>query len=191
MNRPSLLRRAWNALFRIQTRFLAVHLLLVAVPVAGINFARFYEREMLRSLEEDMIHQAEVLRQTLLQDPSGVRLEARAPLLRVISKDTRARIRLVSSEGRLIADSDPTSTFPETDADADVPYLRMIRSGAFPATTALHTRVEVRQAMRGKYGSHMRFGKDTNLLFLCSALPIVDVSGKVLGIVYVLSLIHI
>jgi two-component system sensor histidine kinase ChvG len=43
-------------LWPIRTRFLAVHLLLVTVPVAGIGFARFYEREMLAALEQDMVH---------------------------------------------------------------------------------------------------------------------------------------
>ncbi|MBI4703421.1 MAG: hypothetical protein HY744_20095 [Deltaproteobacteria bacterium] len=89
---------AW--LFRIRTRLLLVNLLIAAVPLVGIGFARFYEREMLRRLEDDMIHQAEVLRHMLLADPAGLRLAERGPVLAFDAQHTRLRIRLLASARR-------------------------------------------------------------------------------------------
>ncbi|MEW5851577.1 MAG: ATP-binding protein [Myxococcota bacterium] len=163
---------------RIWVRFLAVHLLLVAVPVAGISFARFYEREMLRAQEQDMVHQAEVLRQMLLSDETGLRLPERSALLRDISEDTRARLRLLDAQGNVVADSYARwEEVVEESGSVD---------GGVPAPSTMAARVEIQRALEGRYGSHMRFGTDTNLLFLCSALPIMAPRTKtVLGVVYV------
>src|SRR4051812_35537244 len=94
--------RWFDWLYQIRFRFLAVHVLLVAVPLGGVRFARFHEREMMRSLEEDMIHQGAVLRQTMLADPSGLRLNERTPWIRGIARQTQARIRLLNAQGDVV-----------------------------------------------------------------------------------------
>ena len=78
---------------RIRTRLLLVNVLIVAVPVAGLAFARFYEREMLAAVEKDMIHQAEVLRAALGDDIEAGREalgRARAPAAHDRREDARA-----------------------------------------------------------------------------------------------------
>src|SRR5512137_1053439 len=98
--------RGWlDWIFRIRYRFLLVNVLVVAVPLVGISFARFYEREMLRNLEDDMVHQAQVLREALSADPTGLRLEEREPMLVAAARDTRTRIRLLDREGKAVSDS--------------------------------------------------------------------------------------
>ena len=100
-------RLSWwkRELFRLRYRLLLVNVLIVSVPLAGIGFARFYEREMLGSLENDMIHQGQLFREVLLADDAGLNLAARESLLRAAARNTRTRIRLLDAKGRLFADS--------------------------------------------------------------------------------------
>lgn len=97
---------------RIRYRLLLVNLLAVAVPLFGIGFARFYEREMLRAVESDMIHQAQLLREVLVADPAGPGLAKRGALLSAIARQTGARIRLLDAAGRVAADSHPWVAAP-------------------------------------------------------------------------------
>ena len=76
-----MLGAAWNHLCRIRYRLLLINVLVVAVPIIGIGFARTFESEMLVSLENDMIHQAQLVRETLLHDPGGLKLDRRSPML--------------------------------------------------------------------------------------------------------------
>jgi len=64
-----------------------VNAIIVAVPLIGLGFARFYEREMLDAVENDMIHQGQVLRAALRDDVEvgPERLATRGPLLRAIA----------------------------------------------------------------------------------------------------------
>ena len=56
-------------LYQIRFRLLLINALAVAVPIVGIGFARFYEREMLGAVEADMIHQGELVRELLATRP--------------------------------------------------------------------------------------------------------------------------
>jgi two-component system sensor histidine kinase ChvG len=60
----------------ILRRLLLVNMLIVAVPIVGIGFARTYERELLRGLERDLIDQATIARAALADDPSGAHMRA-------------------------------------------------------------------------------------------------------------------
>jgi two-component system sensor histidine kinase ChvG len=149
---------------RLGYRFLIVNVVIVAVPIVGIGFARFYEREMLRGLEEDMIHQAQIVKQLVLHDPAGPRLADRRPLLAAAARDTRARIRLVDERGVVVADS----------GRAALPFASLM---------SVIDRREIAAALRGRYGAATRPSWDGRL-YLFSALPIVK-DGRVLGVVYV------
>jgi two-component system, OmpR family, sensor histidine kinase ChvG len=147
-------------LARIRYRLLLVNLLAVAVPLAGIGFARFHEQEMLRAVESDMIHQAQLLREVLLADPAGPRLAARRPLLARVARQTGARIRLLDPTGAVAADSHP--------------WLR---------GDPVDRRREVRRALdHGRYGAATRSGASAT--FLVSALPL-HRDGRALGVVYI------
>jgi two-component system, OmpR family, sensor histidine kinase ChvG len=146
-------------LFRIRHRLLLVNALVVAVPFAGIGFARLYEREMLAALENDMIHQAQLLREVLLSDPRGLRLDERGPMLARAARHTVTRIRLVDPGGRVVADSHP---------------------GQGP--TDIDSRRELRSALSGDYGAATRSQIESAFLF--SALPL-ERDGRVRGVIYV------
>lgn len=189
--------RLWSRLSdwlsSIRARLLVVNLLIVAVPLLGVGFARFYEREMLRSLEDDMIHQAQVLRHALAADPAGPRLSERGPLLSTIARHTRMRIRLLGPEGELAADSHaagppegPERPPPRLWDLADVAPRRKVPEpvgGPVPPLD-VSQREEVQQALAGGYGAATRFWENRHTLYLFSALPIV-VDGRVEGVVYV------
>lgn len=147
--------------FRIRYRLLLVNVLVVAVPVCGIAFARMHERQLLVALERDMIHQAQLLRAALLADPNGLHLESRGPMLAASARDTRTRIRLLDARGALVADSHP---------------------GGPPL--ALAERREVRAALGGRYGAATRLWETQERVFLFVALPIVQ-RGEVDGVIYV------
>ncbi len=149
---------------RIRYRLLLINLLIVAVPLLGVGFARFYERESLRSLETDLVHQARLVRLALTGDPEGLRLASRGPWLKTISTETVARVRLLDPGGRVVADAARPSGVAETETLAE--------------------REEVRRALGGKYGARTRETTDEKLLFLCVALPIL-VDGQTAGVVYV------
>jgi two-component system, OmpR family, sensor histidine kinase ChvG len=184
--------RTWlDWIFRIRYRLLLVNVLVVAVPLIGISFARFYEREMLRSLEDDMVHQAEVLRSFVLADPAGVRLQEREPMLVDAARVTRTRIRLLDNKGEMVADSHRNG--PPEGKEQPPPSLLPRRSQWSPEApdapgppelVELSSRPEVLKALRGQYGAASRVWEDGDRLFLFSALPI-QAGGKVEGVVYV------
>ncbi|HVJ22054.1 MAG TPA: ATP-binding protein [Polyangiaceae bacterium] len=180
---------AW--LFKIRTRLLLVNVLIVAVPLLGIAFARFYEREMLQALEQDMINQGEILRGMLLSDATGLRLAERQPVLSHAAKRTRTRIRLLGAKGELLADSheagppEGPESRPPTIVPRSVSEMRDTAEIAVrPPRLDVSTREEVRAAMKGSYGSATRFWQDRDTLYLFSALPIVR-QGKVEGVIYI------
>lgn len=175
-------------LFRIRSRLLLVNVLIVAVPLLGVSFARFYEREMLRSLEEDMIHQAQLVRALLLADSTGLRLDQRSAQLASAARDTRTRIRLLGPDGSLQSDSHANG--PPEGPERPPPNLFTARAAPEPRRLAppepqdVSSRAEVRAALRGKYGAATRLWEDHGTLYLFSALPITR-DNRIEGVVYV------
>ena len=53
-------------LARIRYRLLLINLIVAAVPLIGIAFARMHEEQQLELLEQDMIHQAQLMRSVVL-----------------------------------------------------------------------------------------------------------------------------
>jgi len=180
----------WRAeLARIRYRLLLVNLVIVSVPLLGIGFARFYEREMLRALEEDMIHQAQLLRAMIVADPLGPRLASRTPALIAAARDTRMRIRLFDATGTLQADSHGDGP-PEGDAEARALDAAGIAPMPGPRPRVplggIVQRSELQRALAGEYGAMTRIWRfeSGTRVYLFSALPIVGQNG-VEGVVYV------
>jgi two-component system sensor histidine kinase ChvG len=169
---------------RIRYRLLSINLLIVSVPLVGIGFARFYEREMLRLLEEDMVHQAVLMREVVLDDEPERALESFAPLLTSVARDTRARVRLLDETGAIRADSHAEGQ-PEGRLESDT----LARSGIAaappdkdrppgePRTVA--GRIEVQQALAGSYGAATRVWRFEGgaRVYLFIALPIVETAA--------------
>ncbi|WP_428265949.1 sensor histidine kinase [Haliangium sp.] len=160
---------------RIRSRLLLVNVLVVAVPLLGVGFARTFEREMLALLEEDMIHQAQLVRAMLMADPHGLRLDQRGPALREAARDTRTRIRLLDGDGQVVADSHRLGP-PE---GAEVPAPGLLGTGSeqyhpaeVPKPVAVAGRGEIQTALAGRYGAATRLWENRSRLYLFSALPI-------------------
>ncbi len=184
---PKWIRSVGLHLLRIRYRLLLVNILIVAVPLVGIGFARFYEGEMLRGLEKDMIHQAQLLREVILNDPEGLRLSERSPVLVRAARHTRTRIRLLSDAGLVVADSH--SSGPPEGPEATPPASleapsnpKQSRENGTPDN--ITGRPEIIAAARGNYGSATRLWESQNRVYLFSAIPMIQ-NNKVLGIIYV------
>jgi two-component system, OmpR family, sensor histidine kinase ChvG len=179
----------WNHLFRIRYRLLLVNVIVVAVPIVGIGFARTFEREMLHSLESDMIHQAELLRQALAHDPTGLRLDQRSPMLERAAERTRTRVRLLDTRGQVVSDSHWRG--PPEGAEKPTPSLFGSGKDSYhppetPRPIDVSDRSEVRTALRGRYGAATRLWENRSRVYLFSALPItMPGSDQVVGAVYV------
>src|ERR1051325_2061975 len=98
-------KRLRRHLARIRYRLLLVNVLVAAVPLIGISFARMHEEQVLAGIEQNMIHQAQLVRALILSEDPSPPLVAREPALRAAAHDTRTRIRLVDIHGGVIADS--------------------------------------------------------------------------------------
>ena len=194
MNRPWW-ARVRDELLRIRYRLLLVNVLIVSVPIAGIGFARVYEREQLRALEEDMVHQGQVLRQLLLADPAlleapgAPRLEK---ILVAIAGQTRARLRVLDAAGRVLADSHADGP-PEGRAEVASGYPGQRLATPLPPPSPddppppdVSRRPEVWKALSGRYGSYTRVWRfpGGERVFLFSALPLDEAGGKTLGVIY-------
>lgn len=102
------LRRSWRALGGIGPRLLVVNLVVLLVPLAGIEFARLYERRLLEALERDMKHQAIIVAELARLDATRGRAlddPTHEPVLRVIARETRSRLRILGPHAEVLVDS--------------------------------------------------------------------------------------
>jgi two-component system sensor histidine kinase ChvG len=196
-------------LFRIRTRLLLLNVIIVSVPVLGLGFARFYEREMLAAVETDMIDQAEVLRAMLREDTAAgpEALSKRGPMLVAIAVKTRSRIRLVDSSGHVVADSHADG--PPEGVEIAPAFAGPRMSGMPPKTGKRKSRAadagdppepdpnvagrpEIQRALAGKYGATTRVWRwpryegvvEGERVYMFSALPLQRPDGTVGGAVY-------
>lgn len=190
--RPSRWRGAAVHLARIRYRLLLVNVIVVAVPLIGVGFARMHERQLLAAQERDMIHQAALVRALVTADPDGPRLAARGPALVAAARDTRTRIRLLDDRGVVVADSHAAG--PPEGAEPAVPHLYGGRGPTHapevPEAVDVAARREVRAALAGRYGAASRLWGKQERVYLFAALPILGARpgpapGPVAGVVYV------
>lgn len=170
------LRRLGNALHRIRYRLLLVNIIVAIVPIAGVRFADRYEDELLDGLETDMIHQAQLVRASLIESkyppPSFERMLVSA------ARETRTRIRVLDERGELVADS-------HRNGPPEGPELPTDRAASTPQPIAqLGERREIKLALAGRYGSATRLWDHHDRVYLFSALPVIR-DGRVEGVVYV------
>lgn len=203
-----ILRALSRQLGRIRVRLIIVNLVVLVVPVAGLEFARIYERQLLAGLERDMRDQAALVRELV---ESG--LEEDRPLddpriLRVLTDaatTTRTRVRVLDVEGAVRVDSHAQGPpeGPEPPAPTLIPSrvysssarrgldvspealeqwsTRSIPRGAWPP---VHERREVQRALAGHPDAYTRIRDRAPAVFLFVADPIRH-RGSVAGVVYV------
>jgi len=110
---------------RIFPRLLLFNVLLVFLPVAGLLYLDTYEQQILQSQERSMVQQGRVLAAALggqgpLEEESSLALLAR------LEQRVDARLRIVDSEGGLLADSSRLGPKREP---GDAPALDDLRGG--------------------------------------------------------------
>jgi two-component system sensor histidine kinase ChvG len=186
------------ALFgRIRVRLLAVNLLVVLVPLVGLEFARVYEKQLLDALERDMVNQATLVRVMVEADldaDEDLGGAAREQLLERAAQRTRTRIRLVVPELGVIADSHRAG--PPEGPELEPPILARGRalsvreaSGPIGPEAPIPERHEIKTALAGSRATATRFASDPPAVFLFVAEPIRH-AGKVAGAVYVTRSTH-
>jgi two-component system, OmpR family, sensor histidine kinase ChvG len=177
-------------LARIRYRLLLVNAIVAAVPLVGISFAELHEAQLLGALEDDMIHQAELVRAVVAVAPDQP-LASFEAMLGAAAAGTRTRIRLLDVHGDICADSHRGGP-PE---GAEPPVPRLLRSAAPehaarpPRPLDLANRREIGAALAGRYGAATRYWDKQGRVYLFSALPIRR-AGQVAGVVYVTRSTH-
>jgi two-component system sensor histidine kinase ChvG len=180
---------------RIRIRLLAVNLVVVLIPAAGLEFARIYERQLLDGLERDMANQAIVVR-ALLEAALGRGEPLGAPgweaVLGRAAQQTRTRIRIVTPQEGVTIDShrngppegpEPAPPLLGRDALTAVSPLRSRRREVEPETAMIDRR-ELRTAFAGARATNTRVARRPPAVFLFLAEPIRH-AGTVYGAVYV------
>lgn len=177
---------------RIRVRLLVVNLLVLLVPLAGLEFARIHERQLLESLQRDMTNQASLVRASVEHDlDHGIELDddAHAEILTEAAKATRTRIRLLDTSGAVVVDSHangppegpeppPPSMLPRR-LESDVRSLEP----RYP-WPKLQDRPEVKTALRGYASARTRVRERAPGVILFIAAPI-RLDEQVVGAVYV------
>jgi two-component system sensor histidine kinase ChvG len=190
--------RFLRVLGRIGVRLLVVNLLVLLVPVAGLEFARIHERQLLLSLERDMRDQAVIVRALCESDlGAGVALSdpRHAAILTDAARRTRTRVRLLDDQGAVLADSHengppegpeppPPHVLPHTRSDVQIPIRDLARDPNDPNKwPEIEARSEVRAALAGQPSSYARMRERAPGVFLFITEP-VRAGGVVVGAVY-------
>jgi two-component system, OmpR family, sensor histidine kinase ChvG len=179
---------------RIRVRLLAVNLVVVLVPLFGLELARVYERQLLHGLERDMVNQAVVvgsmLESNLARDEEAFGGVTEQLLSRAAQR-TRTRIRLIVPELGVVADSHRNGP-PEGKEDATPLLARDRTFGASDVASPWSVEVEVPvperrevvTALRGSRATATRYSRRPQAVFLFLAEPVRH-AGQVVAAVYV------
>jgi len=174
---------------RLRVRLLIVNLVVVLVPIAGLEFADLYERQLLGALERDMRNQAVVVRRFLEADlrrdiPLGD--PAHQEALEQAAEKTRTRIRLLDRSRAIVADSHRDG--PPEGPEPPPPTFGSTRvswsAAAGPRWPDPPERREVQDAFRGARSSYTRIRNREPAVLLFLAEPVMP-RRRVEGVVYV------
>ncbi len=191
--RRSIFQLLLEQLTRIRTRLLLVNLTAVLVPVAGLEFARVHERQLLDGLERDMKNQAALVQsQALAALASGDGLDSpkHEKWLKDAARSTRTRIRILDPELKVLADSHRNGAPEGPEAPLPKSVTDNLLRGASRSQVALggevplNKRTELLGALAGKLTTTTRVTSRPPRVYLFLALPIV-VASRPAGIVYV------
>lgn len=189
------MNRLREQLGRIRVRLLVVNLLVVMVPVAGLEFADVYERQLLGGLERDMRDQAVLVRRFLESDlRQGIPLDAteHEVAVRRAAIRTRTRVRVFDRLRDTVVDShrDGPPEGPEPPAPSFLGSARAGRSSYLlerdegPRWPEPPRRREVQEAFAGQPSSYTRIrGREPGVLLFVTE-PIIP-RRRVEGVVYV------
>jgi two-component system sensor histidine kinase ChvG len=195
-------KRLLFELGRIRVRLLLVMLVIVVVPLAGLELARLYERQLLASLERDMRDQAIVVARTMEEDARAGTLDF-GRVERASSRAataTRTRLRVIGRDG-LVTDSHrngpPEGPEPEVGLLGGSGLFDVLvaegwglstdpldpRAGSVGRWPDLLERREVREAFRGHPSAYTRVRSEHPEVLLFVTEP-VRREGRVDYVVY-------
>lgn len=188
---------------RIRVRLFIVNLVVLLVPIAGLEFARIYERQLLASLERDMRNQAALAREMMeVGLDTGLELDDGrfGRVLTAAARNTRTRIRVLDERGAPVNDSHaegppegpeppapsilPQSAYDSLEssqADVEIWSRRSIPREIWPIVPQ---RQEVRAALEGHPDAYTRIRDREPAVFLFVTEPIRH-DGDVVGAIYV------
>ncbi len=172
----------------ISARLLLVNAFLVVVPVAGISFARTYERELLRSEEEGMATAAATVAAAADGNP---RAPAAAACARTAAERLRARVRVLDGEGNVLVDTGPERVELRTRgrqllSSLDPRAVRRVAVQESLPEAPLAARPEVAKALGGASGRYTRRLQNVRGVQLFVAEPLrAGEAPAVRGAVYV------
>jgi two-component system sensor histidine kinase ChvG len=198
---------------RIAVRLLLFNVLLVFLPVAGLFSVRSLELQLLDLQERSMVQQGRLVASALSEDAGGVSPERAKKLVERLAGRSEARIRIVDSSGKLLADS-AAAPSPRVDVKPMQPYaggvsrksllyrigvtlwrpfavaLDLVRRSSETSSSTNSSdstpRSVIRKALEGRYGATVGESAGQRSLTLYSALPILSGSGgDVIGVVVV------
>lgn len=194
-----MIRRILRPFGRIGIRLLVVNLVVLLVPVVGLEFARIHERQLNEALERDMKNQVALVRARVEVDLAGGVLLGDAmqvETLTLAARTTRTRIRLLDAKGEVIADSHelgppegpeppPPRILPRrASPGVEIPFSDLRRDPRSPsAWPELGDRIEVRVALAGSPAARTRLRDRDPGVFFFIADPIRD-GDRVVGAVY-------
>ncbi len=127
---------------RIVARILLINALIVFLPIGALLFLDTYEEQMLHSLERSLVSQGRTLAAALSAGDASLAEKAREALT-ALSGQTESRLRILDSEGALLADSSTVkhSQATETDAQSEVRAAPNPQSKAEPPQSPRSTLV--------------------------------------------------
>ena len=194
---------------QIRVRLLVVNLVVLLVPMVGLEFARIYERQLLASLERDMRNQATLARELIessLEAGDAIDHPRHQRVLEAAARHTRTRVRILDGAGLSVVDSHaegppegpeppaptilPSSAQPRAIARrtrASSPEVADVVSSYGPPTVRwpdVPNRPEVRNALEGHPDSFTRIRDSAPAVLLFLPEPIRH-EGQVAGVVYV------
>jgi two-component system sensor histidine kinase ChvG len=190
---------AWRAALSRRARSLGVRLLLVnvvvvLVPWAGLEYARWHERRLLTMLEAGMHDQAALVRavaESGLAEGAPLPLELLRTTLHRAAVDTRTRVRILDEAGVALVDSHdlgpPEGPEPPVSSwlgSSSSTASRVTPDAAMELWPPLAARGEVRAALEGRPAVATRVRDREPQVFLFVAEPIRG-DGAVRGVVYV------
>ncbi|MCC6874695.1 MAG: HAMP domain-containing protein [Sandaracinaceae bacterium] len=172
-----------------------VNVVVLLVPVAGLELARLYEHQLLHALERDMRNQAALVREAIeagLERDRPLRDGYIERILEEAARTTRTRVRILDAGGQVILDSHrggppegaepPAPTVLPPDVYGEGPWsTRSLPQDRWPDVP---DRREVRSALRGNPDAQTRLRERAPAVFLFVAEPIRR-SGEIAGVVYV------
>ncbi|HEU4412271.1 MAG TPA: ATP-binding protein [Polyangiaceae bacterium] len=186
--RPGSIRAAiGRQLYQIRTKLLVAHAFLVVLPLAGLGFARTFERELLRSEEEGLVAVAAALAAAAAPalargEPPGPAAEAAA---REAARRLGAQVQLLDARGRALLDTGPEEVELVTRRGRfDAQSRRAPAGDPAPPEGGYAARAEVRAALAGAPGRATRVSGHVRAVRLYVAEPARAPSGEVVGAAY-------